>query len=157
MGWQEFPWQEPEGEGGLATSRSYSTYNWLLHVALAADTANPPYKLEDGIICECKSQLFPQLLDRDLYRNIYVPFDLPGEIVHGDSSVGISFSVGSAVRLGQELDKITPFIEETFINKVFDMEHYPADYFERIDDLVKILKIGVADSLRLNLPLQVSW
>jgi hypothetical protein len=158
MGWEEIPWQEPTEVRGLVTSRSYGTYNLLLKIALAADPNSPPYRLDGGIICDCKSTVFPQLLDRDIYRNIYVPFDLAGKIVHGESEGNTSFSLGSVVRYSQELDKLAPYIQADFITQAFQADEIEtARILDRVEDLVKILRVGIEDSLRLNLPFFVSW
>jgi hypothetical protein len=151
FGWRRLPWAEPgEREEENWTSFGRGRYYHLLWSAALVAEHGPVASREmipDPRVHPPMTPHFPHLTSRqdDGYLALYLPVALAAPAV---LDAGTDFNswgritVGSAVQLGAEIDRLAPMLNDSWLG---------------VADIVATIRAYCAESQTLNRPMWIQW
>jgi hypothetical protein len=164
--WQAPPWPEPaEYRGATNTSASYSRYALVLSIAEGSFPVKecrladlPLYALTD----QERFAKFQHFLDHAEFSTFYLPldFDKPKHLYNSEDEE--DFTVGSAVKLAQEMleleQVVLAYIEKYGADSVADKDAVTVKHrWSSLHDFCTTLYEACVESLELNLPVQILY
>jgi hypothetical protein len=164
--WQTPPWSEPaEYRGAINTSVNYSRYALVLSLAEGSFPVSecrladlPLYALTDQERCA----KFQHFLDHAEFSTFYLPLDFDTLKHLYNSEDEEYFTVGSAVRLAQEMLELAQivlaYIEKYGADSVADKDAVTIKHtWSSLHDFCTTLYEACVESLELNLPVQILY
>ncbi len=162
FGWQKVPWEEPSAYKAInTTSANYSRYALLMdfafnlevHGTISVEPCDrPPNQLKR----------FRHLLDIGPDTNFYLPleFDLPVHLVVHSDRAWPDFSVGSSIKLAEEMQDLKPVLAEAVVDKGAEtvvVPRHPYHKWGAVLDLCDFFLRAARESVEVNLPLWIAY